>query len=301
MIICSSNYNDIGSAEFQNIAEMFPISPESHLCNDGTTGEKILVSVYGNSSSGEAAPTVLFLPKPIAVQAAAGGLSVAAILRGPTNSVARLWDLSAKDPAANPVILRGHEDEVRAVGISPDNRWLVTGSRDHTARLWDLTAKDPAANPVVLRGHEEGVYEVGISPDNHRLVTGSADNTARLWDLSAKDPAANPVILRGHQKGVEAVGISPDNRWLVTVSEDSTRIWPLRVNDLIDLARVTVGRNFTTEEWKRYFPGEPYHKTFPDLNGKKQMRCLFFTRKESRQIIRKVTFCCSPARPAASF
>ena len=40
------------------------------------------------------------------------------------------------------------------MAISPDNRWLVTGSYDKTARLWDLSAKDPAANPVVLRGHE---------------------------------------------------------------------------------------------------------------------------------------------------
>jgi WD40 repeat protein len=32
------------------------------------------------------------------------------------------------------------------VAISPDNRWLVTGSADMTARLWDLSAKDSAAN-----------------------------------------------------------------------------------------------------------------------------------------------------------
>ena len=87
---------------------------------------------------------------------------------------------------------------VSAVAISPDNRWLVTGSYDKTARLWDLSAKDPAANPVVLRGHEGWVTAVAISPDNRWLVTGSSDKTARLWDLSAKDPAANPVVLRGH-------------------------------------------------------------------------------------------------------
>ena len=88
---------------------------------------------------------------------------------------------------------------ITTVAISPDNRWLVTGSADKTARLWDLSAKDPAANPVVLRGHEGPVSAVAISPDNRWLVTGSADKTARLWDLSAKDPAANPVVLRGHE------------------------------------------------------------------------------------------------------
>jgi eukaryotic-like serine/threonine-protein kinase len=72
---------------------------------------------------------------------------------------------------------------VFAVAISPDNRWLVTGSDDKTARLWDLNAKDPAANPVVLRGHEGRVFAVAISPDSRWLVTGSDDGMARLWDL----------------------------------------------------------------------------------------------------------------------
>jgi WD40 repeat protein len=48
-----------------------------------------------------------------------------------------------------------------AVGISPDNQWLVTGGVDGTVRLWDLTAKDPAANPVVLRGHRSAVTALG--------------------------------------------------------------------------------------------------------------------------------------------
>ena len=67
---------------------------------------------------------------------------------------------------------------------------------------------------------------------------------------------------------VSAVGISPDNHWLVTASSDKTaRLWLLQVKDLIDLARITVGRNFTVEEWELYFPGEKYRKTFPDLLG----------------------------------
>jgi len=119
-----------------------------------------------------------------------------------------------------------------------------------------------------LRGHDDSVSAVAISPDNHWLVTGSWDRTARLWDLTAKDPAAKPVVLRGHEDGVNAVAISPDNRWLVTGGLDGTaRLWLLEVNDLIDLALITVGRNFTADEWKLYFPGEKYRKTFPDLPG----------------------------------
>jgi len=184
------------------------------------------------------------------------------------DGTARLWDLSAKDPAANPVVLRGYEGDVQAVTISPDNHWLVTGNWDNTGRLWDLSAKDPAANPVVLRGHEGAVNAIAISPDNHWLMTGSKDKTARLWDLTAKDPAASPVVLRSHEGEVTVVRFSQDNHWVVTASADKTaRLWLLQMRDIINLARITVGRNFSAYEWQRYFPGKPYHKTFPDLPG----------------------------------
>jgi WD40 repeat protein len=155
------------------------------------------------------------------------------LVTGGSDSVARLWDLTAKDPAANPVVLRGHGGSVDAVEISPDGHWLVTtGSFDNTARLWDLRAKDPAANPVVLRGHEGAVYAVAISPDNHWLATGGSDKTAQLWDLTAKDPAANPVVLRGHENAVYAVAISPNNHWLATGSLDNTaRLWDLTAKE----------------------------------------------------------------------
>jgi WD40 repeat protein len=109
---------------------------------------------------------------------------------------------------------------------------------------------------------------VAISPDNRWLVTGSDDRTARLWNLRAQDPGANPVALRGHRGAVNALAISFDSRWLVTASwDDAARLWPLQVNDLIELTRVTVGRNFSVAEWKLYFPGESYRKTFAELPG----------------------------------
>ena len=64
--------------------------------------------------------------------------------------------------------LSGHEDAIRAVSISPDNHWLVTGSWDKTARLWDLTQQEPQAEGVILRGHSAWISAVSISPDNHQ-------------------------------------------------------------------------------------------------------------------------------------
>jgi WD40 repeat protein len=90
---------------------------------------------------------------------------------------------------------------------------------------------------------------VAISPDGRWLVTGSLGKTARLWDLTAKDPAAAPIVLRGHEDRISEVAISPDSRWLVTGSFDKTaRLWHLRLNDLMDLARRTLGAAAAEEE-----------------------------------------------------
>jgi WD40 repeat protein len=159
------------------------------------------------------------------------------LVTGSADKTARLWDLSAKDPTANPVVLRGHEQSVfqKGLAISPNSHWLVTGSADKTARLWDLSARDPATNPVVLRSPPLSLatfYAVAIS--DRWVVTGSDEQkgTARLWDLSASDPATNPVVLRGHEGTVYAVAISPDSHWLVTGSGDKTaRLWDLSAND----------------------------------------------------------------------
>jgi WD40 repeat protein len=76
-------------------------------------------------------------------------------------------------------------------------------------------------------------------------------------DTTVGSTPANPIVLRGH-----------DNRWVVTGSDDKTvRLWLLQVNDLVNLAHTSLGRNFFAEEWQLYFPGQRYRKTFPDLLG----------------------------------
>jgi WD40 repeat protein len=57
------------------------------------------------------------------------------------------------------VVLRGHEGQVTAVAISPDNHWLVTGSADKTAVCGLLQTGeliDPARATV---GRDFSAYE----------------------------------------------------------------------------------------------------------------------------------------------
>jgi len=168
---------------------------------------------------------------------------------GSWDDTVRLWDLTASDPAAEPIVLRGHKGGVRAVAFSPEGRWLASGSGDDTARLWDLKASDLLAKPLALHDHESDIVAVAFSPNGRWLATGSLDATARLWDLAASEPAAEPIVLQGHERLVNAIAFSSDGRWLVTASSYDTaaRLWDLSAPDPAAEPLVLQGHKSTVE------------------------------------------------------
>ncbi len=166
------------------------------------------------------------------------------------NSV-RLWDLkslawpdglertqvtsgSVAPPAMDrqPIVLRGHLGPVLAVAITPDGRWVVTGSEDETVRLFDLTSHCPAASQIVLRQHSGPVTSIAISLDGRWMATTSHDRTVRLWDLTTPQPGSRVTVLDGHEGGVHSVAISSTGRWLATAAYDRTvRVWNMNAVD----------------------------------------------------------------------
>ena len=105
---------------------------------------------------------------------------------GPGDRVVRLWNMMHPDPAAAPVVLL-HEGSVSSLAISPDSRWLITGSQDRTVRLWDLGAENPAATPPVLAGVGMPFERLLVSPDSRWLVSGGGNDPTRLWHLRVAD------------------------------------------------------------------------------------------------------------------
>ncbi|KAG2350108.1 WD40 repeat-like protein [Suillus weaverae] len=102
------------------------------------------------------------------------------------------------------------EEEVWAVAVSKDSRWVVIGGGDHDR--WKSAAWLAKVNTTPLRtfeGHARTVMAVAVFPDKRRMVTGSLDKTLRLWDLETG------VVLKkmeGHSSTVEALVVSRDGQ-----------------------------------------------------------------------------------------
>lgn len=165
------------------------------------------------------------------------------------------------DVASAPTILRGHHQQVRALALSPDGRWLASGGDDHVVRVWNVAQGRPAR---VLEGHRAVVWVLAFSPDGRSLASAGDDKEVRLWDLETGAartlPAADIVYsvsfspdgtrlaysggdatvrvhtlasgetatLPGHSASVRPVLFSPDGRHLASGSDDRTaRLWTL--------------------------------------------------------------------------
>ena len=82
----------------------------------------------------------------------------------------RLWSLPDGECVTT---LRGHEDSVSCLAVTPDGRLLASGSQDKTLRLWQSPVAVPAATPVAV-----------LAPDIDRLLALRSDYPSerqRAW------------------------------------------------------------------------------------------------------------------------
>ncbi|CCO27421.1 Transcriptional repressor rco-1 [Rhizoctonia solani AG-1 IB] len=76
----------------------------------------------------------------------------------------------------------GHKDYVLSVAVSPDNQWIVSGSKDRGVQFWDPRS---ATQQLMLQGHKNSVISIDLSPAGGLLATGSGDWQARVWSYAA--------------------------------------------------------------------------------------------------------------------
>ncbi|NEP13550.1 MAG: hypothetical protein F6K14_25765 [Symploca sp. SIO2C1] len=137
----------------------------------------------------------------------------------------KIWSLDNQSP----LILQGHQEQIRDVQFSPDNQLIATVGNDHTVKLWHRNGK----LLKTLRGHSQRIDSVTFSADSQLIASASRDGTVKLWS-----PTGNLIrTLEGHEDWVLDVNFSPDSQQLASASRDGTvKLWH-RTGNLIKTLR----------------------------------------------------------------
>ncbi|MFC1716582.1 TIR domain-containing protein [Candidatus Poribacteria bacterium] len=116
--------------------------------------------------------------------------------------------------------LTGHEGWVNSVAVSPDGKWVASGSDDKTVMIWDLETSECRAT---LEGHTGRAQSVAITPDGKRILSGSSDKTLGVWDAVTHNQL---LTLKGHQSEIWSVVTLLNGKRVLSSSWDKTlRLW----------------------------------------------------------------------------
>jgi WD40 repeat protein len=150
------------------------------------------------------------------------------MISGSHDKTARKWDLKAgKEIEEARDILK---EEVWALAVSRDSRWVVTAGGD-VNRAEVKVCEVETGIVKKLQGHSWTINCIDISEDNTLLASGSWDKTARIWNLKTGKLMAGPFE---SQDWVGAVRFSTDSKklavelWLGTCLE----VWDVQSQKL---------------------------------------------------------------------
>ena len=121
--------------------------------------------------------------------------------------------------------LVGHTRDVLSVCVSPDNKYLASGSCDKTIKIWNT---DTFKELFTLVGHTNWVIYVCFSPDGKYLASGSDHGIIKIWDTKVFQELymINTDNLISLCFSFDSMYFSPDSKYLASKFDNkSIKIW----------------------------------------------------------------------------
>lgn len=151
------------------------------------------------------------------------------------------WDLKSGQPVFPP--FEPTDFSVFNLSFSPDGSRIALANGTGNSRVID------AETGKVIFPLGSAANQITHSPDGKLLAGANVNGKANLWDAATGEEI---LTLYGNPVGVQSVAFSPDGTRLALASNEDVRVYLLRIQDLIALAKARVTRSLAQEECQKY-------------------------------------------------
>ncbi|KIJ59519.1 hypothetical protein HYDPIDRAFT_33127 [Hydnomerulius pinastri MD-312] len=128
-----------------------------------------------------------------------------------------------REVATNPMYIVGHTDEVVALAVGSDGRYLVSGGKDKKIGVWDIETNEWVKG---FGGHKDLISSLSFRKGTRQLYTASYDRTLQLYNLSVMGYIET---LFGHQDTIVALDALRGETVVSAGARDRTvRYWKIQ-------------------------------------------------------------------------
>jgi len=168
------------------------------------------------------------------------------------HAVVRVYETDRWQPVGQP--LQGHSLTVTRIAFSPDDRYILTVSRDRSWRLFE-TQSDSGFAPVAAdKTHSRIIWDCAWAQEGDVFATASRDKTVRIWCSEGdgrkwtsaailKTPeAATAVAFTPRENTKRLLAVGTETGEITIYSNDSTSISDWQLESMIDHSLIPIDR-----------------------------------------------------------
>jgi len=124
--------------------------------------------------------------------------------------------------------MKGHQEVITNITLSPDGNYLLSNLQDNTIRLWDVkpfisnnsdNGRELKTFYGAMHNYESNLLKCCWSPDGKRIAAGSGDKFVYIWDVINEKLLYK---LPGHKGSVNEVAFHPKEPIIASCSSDRT-------------------------------------------------------------------------------
>ncbi|KAL4463386.1 hypothetical protein ABPG73_015138 [Tetrahymena malaccensis] len=121
----------------------------------------------------------------------------------------------------DPTLFQGHKKILNNIVYSPDNKYVVSISKDTSCKIWDRQKNYELVNTIKAYTYDEDLVDyvmcASFSMDGKIFVTGCQDKKLRIYDVEKGYESLNQITLSA---AIYGVAFSFDQKYLAVVTQE---------------------------------------------------------------------------------